>query len=158
MITYIKSAISAIKTDLKSLGVVPQNLALAENLGILLLSLILLVSIATLMVVTFILSLLSLAMMILKKLLELLMSIGAPGSSVRYILCRLGDVPKNTILMLKKLQRRVWKEDGVSPQGSTYPYSEMHGVHDKVDKERKEQLSKAMKAPIDMERLRQKGF
>ena len=60
--------------------------------------------------------------------------------------------------MFKKLQRRVWKEDGVSPQDSTYPYSEMHGVHDKVERERQEKLSKAMKAPIDIESLRQKGF
>jgi hypothetical protein len=34
----------------------------------------------------------------------------------------------------------------------------MHGVHDKVERERQEKLSKAMKAPIDIERLRQKGF
>ena len=34
----------------------------------------------------------------------------------------------------------------------------MHGVHDKVERERQEKLSKAMKAPIDIERLRQKGI
>src|SRR6056300_555398 len=52
----ISSTISAIKTDLKSLGVVPQNLVLVENLGILLLSLVLLMSISVLTVVTYILS------------------------------------------------------------------------------------------------------
>ena len=62
--------------------------------------------------------------------------------------------------MLKKLQKRVWKEAGDSPQDSTYPYSEMHGVLDKVEKKDsgKEQLDKAMKAPIDIERLRRKGL
>jgi len=44
------------------------------------------------------------------------------------------------------------------PQGSIYPYSEMHGALDKVQKER---VDKAMKAPIDKnldEQLREKGL
>ena len=108
----------------------------------------------------FILSLWLLLKMTLTKLLELSKSIVAPGSSVRYILCRLADVPKSIISMFKKLQRRVWKGAGDSLQDSTYPYSEMRGALDKVkEKDKgKEQLDKAMKAPIDIERLRRKGL
>tara|TARA_B100000214_G_scaffold185177_1_gene133535 strand:+ start:73 stop:264 length:192 start_codon:yes stop_codon:yes gene_type:complete len=62
--------------------------------------------------------------------------------------------------MFKKLRRRVWKEDGDLRQDSTYPYSEMRGVLDKVkEKDKgKKQLDKAMKAPIDIEKLRRKGL
>jgi hypothetical protein len=58
----------------------------------------------------------------------------------------LEDVPKNTISMLKKWRKPAWKEAGDSPQGSIYPYSEMHGVRREYENEQHE---KAMKAPID---------
>jgi hypothetical protein len=60
--------------------------------------------------------------------------------------------------MLKTWLKRVWQKDGDLPQGSTYPYSEMHGALDQVQKER---LDKAMQAPINKnldEELRQKGL
>src|SRR6056300_656294 len=107
--TTISTTISTIATDLRSLGVVPQNLALAENLGRLLLSLILLASIALLTVVNFISSLLSLLKMTLTKLQELWTLTEMPGYNVRYILCHLEDVRKSTISMLKRLPKRVWK-------------------------------------------------
>ena len=61
--------------------------------------------------------------------------------------------------MLRTWQKRVWKKDGDLPQGSTYPYSEMHGVLNQVEQER---LDKAMKAPIKQpmspEEMRRKGL
>tara|TARA_B100001093_G_scaffold503819_1_gene558727 strand:- start:888 stop:1076 length:189 start_codon:yes stop_codon:yes gene_type:complete len=61
--------------------------------------------------------------------------------------------------MLKTWQKRVWKKDGDLPPDSTYPYSEMRGALDQVQKER---LEKAMKAPINKpmspEEMRQKGL
>ena len=73
--------------------------------------------------------------------------------------------------MLKKLQKRVWKEDGASHQDSTYPYSETHGepdidynehepirLTDLEEKERKRKLDKAMKAPIDEDSIRKAGW
>jgi len=86
-------------------------------------------------------------------------------SSVQYILCRLADVRKSTISMLKKLQKRVWKEDGDSLPDSTLAYSEMPGELDKIYMNK--QHEKAMTAPINpkeqpvvdpTERLREKGL
>src|SRR6056300_183407 len=130
--TMISSTISQIKIDLKSLGVVPQNLAFQENLGKLLYSLMLLKSIALLMVVTFILSLLSLLKMTLKKLQELWRLTEVPGYNVRYILCLWVDAVKNTISTSKKSPKHVWSEVGASHQDSTYPYSEMRGGLDNM--------------------------
>ena len=125
--TTISTTISTIATDLRSLGVVPQNLVSQENLGRLLLSLMLLVSIAVLMVANFILSLLWLLMTTLTKLQKLWTLTEVPGWNVRYILCRWADAVKNTPSTLKTWQKRVWKEDGDSRQDSTYHYSEMRG-------------------------------
>src|SRR5210317_2501809 len=110
--TVISTIISHLKTDLKSLGVVPQNLALVENLGILLYSLLLLISITVLTVVTCILSLLSLLKMILTKLKELWTLTEVPGYNVQYTLCRWADAVKNMPSTLKTLLKRVWQKDG----------------------------------------------
>jgi hypothetical protein len=94
----------------------------------------------------------------LKKLKELWTLTEVPGYNVRYTLCRWVDAVKNMPSMLKTWLKRVWQKDGDLPQGSIYPYSEMHGALDKVQKER---VDKAMKAPIDKnldEQLREKGL
>jgi len=108
--------------------------------------------------VNFILSLLSLLKMISKKLKELWTLTEVPGYNVRYTLCRWVDAVKNTPSTLKTWQKRVWQKDGDLPQDSIYPYSEMHGALDQVQKER---LDRAMKAPVDKnldKRLREKGL
>jgi hypothetical protein len=62
-------------------------------------------------------------------------------------------------LTLKKWQKSAWKKDGVSPQGSTYPYSEMHGVRDAYENEQHEKAMKAqVNQPMDPEEMRQKGL
>ena len=112
---------------MKLLGVVPQNLVSAENLGRTLLTLILLVSIVVFMIVNFILSLLWLTVWTLKKSKKLLLSIGAPGSTVRYILCRWADGRKNMSLTLKRWQNFVWRKAGDSRPDSISTFSAMHG-------------------------------
>ena len=110
------------------------------------------------------------------KLQELFKSTEMPVLNVQSILCLWEDVQKSTVSMLKKLRKRVWKEDGVSPQGSTYPYSAMHGEpnDDEIDyhehepivlrdlertEKQKNQLDKAMKAKIDpSDALRKAGL
>jgi hypothetical protein len=106
-------------------------------------------------IVTCILSLLSLVKMTLQKLKELSVLIRVPGYNVQYILCRWVDAVKNTPSMLKTWQKRVWQKDGASPPDSIYPYSEMHGALDEVQKER---LDRVMKAPIDQDALRKAGL
>ena len=81
-----------------------------------------------------------------------------PELNVRSILCRLADVQKNIILMLRKLQKRVWKGAGDSHQGSTYPYSEMPGELKKDMDYKNEKHEKAMKAPIDQDAIRKAGW
>jgi len=80
--------------------------------------------------------------------------------SVQYIVCRLGDARKSMFSTLKKLLKYVWKKDGASPQGSIYPYSEMHGVRDAYENEQHEKAMKATinKGPMDPEEMRQKGL
>ena len=157
----ISELFSTIKTDLQSLGVAPQNLVLAENLGKLLYCLILLVSIVALTAVTFISSLLSLLKMTLMKLRELWTLTEVPGFNVQYILCRLADVRKSITSMLKKSPKHVWSEVGASHQDYTSAYSEMPGELEEVVKYKNEQHEKAMKAeikkPLDAE-LREKGL
>jgi hypothetical protein len=150
--------ISALKIDLKSLGVVPQNLVSQENLGRLLLSLMLLVSITVLTVVNFTLSLLWLLKMTLLKLKELSVLIRVPGYNVQYILCRWVDALKSIPSMLKTLPKRVWKKDGDSHPDSTLAYSEMPG---ELREYKNAQHEKAMKATINKpldEALREKGL
>ena len=149
------TTISTTKNTLKSLGVVPQNFQFQENLGILLSNLMLLMSISLLTIATFILSLLSLLKMTLKKLLELFKHIVTWISTVPFTLCRWEDVRKSITSMLNKLPRHVWSEVGGSHRGSTSAYSETHGEHSKemdalykIKKETNEQLEKAMKAEI----------
>jgi|TARA_B110000977_G_C10825377_1_gene395918 hypothetical protein len=64
-------------------------------------------------------------------------------------------------LTSKKLQKRVWKEDGDLPQDYTYHSSEMLGELDAlhaIKQETNEQLEKAMKAPINEDRIRKAGW
>jgi hypothetical protein len=75
------------------------------------------------------------------------------------------DVVKNTFSTLKKWPKRVWQKDGDSHQDSTSVYSEMPGEHSRdmdalydIKKETNEQLEKAMKAPIDQDRIRKAGW
>jgi hypothetical protein len=59
--------------------------------------------------------------------------------------------------MCKTLQTSVWSEVGASHQGSTSASSETHGEPKKRDR-RSEQLERAMKAPIDVDKLRKAGM
>ena len=127
--TYMQilETISTIKTESKSLGVVPQNLVLVENVGKMLLSLVWLLNITVLLTVTCILSLLSLLKLILMKSKELLVIIRMPGYNVQYILCRWVDAVKSIPLTLKTWQKHVWQKDGDSHQDYTFHSSEMRG-------------------------------
>src|SRR6056300_871788 len=92
------TSILTLKNDLQSRGVVPRNLVLAENLGILLSCL------------------LSLLNLILQKLKLLWTLTELPGYNVRYTLCRWADAVKNIPSTLKTLPKRVWQKDGDLPQ------------------------------------------
>jgi hypothetical protein len=85
----------------------------------------------------------------LKKLGGLFSNTGMPGLSVQYILCQWAVAVKNTILTFKKWLTSVWKKDGALPQDYTLVYSEMPG-----ELKQNEQLRKAMKAPIDLDKIR----
>ena len=161
--TYTKSLkiISSLKIDLKSLGVVPQNLALVENLGRLLLSLMWLVSISLLVIVNFISSLLSLLKVTSMKLRKLWTLTEVPGWNVQYILCRWADVVKNMLSTLKTLPKRVWQKDGDLHPDSISAYSEMPGGPNTMSEYKNAQHEQAMKAPIKKpldEQLREKGL
>ena len=153
--TMTSKSILKIKTDLQSLGVVPQNLVLVENLGKLLLSLMWLVIMLASVVVTSISSLLSLIKMTLKKLQELWTLTETPGYNVQYILCRWEDVQKNITSMFKKSQKSAWKEDGDLPQGYTSAYSEMPGGP-KIDMPKKHY--KKEDRIIDIDAIRKSGY
>ena len=145
--TKILKIISTSKTDLKSLGLVPQNFLLAENLGKLLLSLKWLVIIIVYMAVLCILSLWLLIDKISTRLGEQLKNIVQKESNVRSILCRWVDAVKNIILMLKKWLTSVWKKDGDSLQGYTFPYLGMPGEHKQKD-ESKDKLDRLRKSGL----------
>ena len=143
------------KETLTFYGVVPPNFQLVESLGLVLSSLILLVVTTAWLIVIFTLSLWLLIQLTLRKLIELLQSFVAPGSSVQYILCRLVDGTKNIILILKKLLITVWKKDGDLHQDSTSTYLATPGV---PKASRNKKLEKAMGAPIDPDKLRKAGL
>jgi hypothetical protein len=91
--------------------------------------------------------------------------IKVPGWNVQYILCRWVDAVKNMPSTLKTLLKRVWQKDGDLPPDSISAYSEMPGEHSRdmdalydIKKETNEQLDKAMKAPIDQDRIRKAGW
>jgi hypothetical protein len=94
----------------------------------------------------------------LMKLAELCKHTVTQALSVQYIVCRLGDARKSMSSTLKKWQKSAWKRDGASPQGSIYPYSEMHGVRDAYENEQHEQAMKAPYPKMDPEEMRQKGL
>ena len=88
-----------------------------------------------------------------------------PGWNVRYILCRWVDAVKNMFSTLKMWPKRVWQKDGDLHPDSISAYSEMPGEHSRdmdalydIKKETNEQLDKAMKAPIDQDRIRKAGW
>ena len=159
--TLSSQIISETKTGLQSLGLVPQNLQLAESFGQTLSSLRWLIVIAVYLVATFISNLLWLTGMILKKSVELSKSIVAPGSSVLYILCRSVDAVKNTISTFRKWLTSVWKKDGDSVPVSTSASSEMPG-EPSFSQARKyyknSQHEEAMNAPIDIDKIRKSGY
>ncbi len=86
----ISEIISTIRNDLQSLGVVPRNLVLAENLKLMLLSLGLLPITLALITVNSISSLLSLIVWMWMKLQMLFRHTVTQTLSVQYIVCRLG--------------------------------------------------------------------
>ena len=147
--TTTSTIISTIVTELQSRSVVPPNSVLAEKLGKMLLSLMLLVSTSVLLTATFTLNLLLLLKAILMKLLGLFSNTGMPGYNAQYTLCRWVDAVKNIPSMLKKSQKPAWSEDGDLHQDYTYHSSEMPG-----GLEENEQLRKAMQAPINYEKIR----
>ena len=134
---------------LQSLGVAPRNLVFHENVGKMLLNLMLLVSTSVLLIATCISSLLSLVKMILQKSKKLLVLIRMPGYNVQYILCRWVDAVKNIPSTLKTCRKPAWREDGDLHQDYTFHSSEMPG-----ELRQNEQLRRAMEAPIDYEKLR----
>jgi hypothetical protein len=64
--------------------------------------------------------------------------------------------------MLKTLLKRVWQKDGDLPQDYTYHSSEMRGEHsremDALYDFKNKQHKKAMKAPIDEDKIRKAGW
>jgi len=95
-------------------------------------------------------------MMTLTKLQELFKNTVMQALSVQYILCRLGDARKSIASMLKMSPKHVWSEVGASHQDSTYLSSEMRGALD--EKYKNKQHEKAMKAPIDEDKIRKAGW
>ena len=79
-----------------------------------------------------------------------------PECNVRYILCRWVDAVKNMFSMLKMSPKRVWQKDGDLPQDSTYLSLEMRGALD--EKYKNKQHEKAMKAPINEDKIRKAGW
>ena len=87
------------------------------------------------------------------KLAELVKSIVRPGLSVQYILCRLADGMTSIKQRLKGSQNSQCKKGGDIHPDYTLISSEMHGARKKETP-----LEKAMKAPIDIDKLRNRGF
>src|SRR5210317_94923 len=125
--TMTSTTISTTMTEFSSLLAARQSYPFRASLGMMLLSLMLLVSIPVLMAAICTLSLLLLIRVTLMKLLELFSSTGMPGWNVQFILCRWADAVKNIPSMFKKSQTSVCNEDGDSAQDSTYRYSGMPG-------------------------------
>ena len=146
--------ISTIATELKSRGVVHPSSQYRENLGKMLSSLMSLIVTVSWMTAISILNLLSLIATILMMLIELLQHIVKKVWNVLCILCRWAVAVKNTILTSKKSQKSAWKGDGVLPQDYTSHYSEMHGE----PKYKNAQHEKAMKAPINEDKIRRAGW
>ena len=81
------------------------------------------------------------------------MNIAKQGWNVLCILCRWVVDRKNTILTSKKSQTSVWKKDGALHPDYILASSATPGAP-KEDSP----LERAMKAPIDLEKLRNKGL
>jgi hypothetical protein len=90
------------------------------------------------------------------KLKELSVLIKVPGYNVQYILCRWVDAVKNMPSTLKTWLKRVWQKDGDLPQDYTFHSSEMRGALDARYKNK--QHEKAMKAPINEDKIRKAGW
>lgn len=85
------------------------------------------------------------------KLVELLKSIVMLAWNVLYTLCRWAGVVKNTTSTSKKSQTSAWKEGGGLHPDYTSASLAMRG-------ERSEKLDRAMRAPINPSKLRDKGM
>ena len=103
------------------------NYPLAENLGRLLSSLMLLLITTVFLVAVCISNLLWLTVQTLMKLAGLLKRIAVWVWNVLCTLCRWADVVKVITSPFKKLQNSVWRKDGDSVPDSTLAYLEMPG-------------------------------
>ena len=102
--------------------------------------------------VTCTLSLWSLTVWILTKPVEPLQNIAKQVLSVPYTLCHWAVGVKNTILTSKRSQTSVWKKDGGLHPDYISASSVTPGAHKETP------LDRAMKAPIDLDKLRNKGL
>ena len=89
--------------------------------------------------------------LILMKLVELLTNIGKLALNVLSILCRWVAGVKNMFSTSKKSQDSAWKEDGGLHPDYISASSATPGVPDTP-------LERAMKAPINLDKLRNKGL
>src|SRR6056300_805547 len=112
LLEMISESGSTTKDHFISLGRAVQNFPLAESLGILLSSLILLGSILMYLIVVCISSLLWLPKKMWTKLQEQLNSTEQKESMFQSMLCRLGVVQKNTNSTLEESQHWQWSEAG----------------------------------------------
>jgi hypothetical protein len=109
-----------------------------------------------LIAVNFISSLLSLTVWMWTKLRMLFKHTVTQALSVQYIVCRLADVQKSIASMFSKSQNFAWSEVGASRQDYTSASLETPGEPKQDPKQ--EQLERAMKHPIDVDRLRKLGM
>ena len=123
------------------------------SLGLLLITLVLIA-------VNFILNLLSLTVWTWEKLQMLYKYTATRGSIVQYIVCRLADAQKSIASMFKKLRTYAWQKAGDLHRGSTSVYLETHGELDPLDHKNYANAAhrKAMKEPIDIDKMRKAGM
>jgi hypothetical protein len=107
--------------------------------------------------VNFISSLLSLIVWMWMKLVWLFKHTVTQALSVQYISCLLADAVKSIRSMFNKLPNFAWNEVGASRQDYTSVSSETLGEPRKRDR-RQDQLERAMKHPIDPDKLRKAGM
>jgi hypothetical protein len=110
-----------------------------------------------LIAVNFISSLLSLTVWMWMKLVWLFKHTVTQALSVQYIVCRLADARKSIASMFNKSQSFAWSEVGASRQDYTSVSSETLG-EPKEETKKQTPLERAMKHPIDVDRLRKLGM
>src|SRR6056300_293808 len=131
LLEMISESGSTTKDHFISLGHAVRNFPLAESLGILLSSLILLGSTSMYLIVVCISSLLWLPKKMWTKLQKQLNNTEQKESMFRSMLCRLGVGQKNTNSIPEESQHWQWSEVGAIHQDYTSISSEMHGELDK---------------------------